>query len=308
MHLGAGFCGLGVVIFTVIYLRWRVMIHGLNNLIVLTQQMYSNVGVRIPENNYWIDRLMVPVTYLACIVPFPTMIFAPFLEIDVGYRVFEDILPDACFRSRSTIYLVYIVRSMSLFAVIAEASRITVLAFMSCIVLGENLEKYLQFLVSGNLDFRKFPRQYKCLMIATQVFDRETNTILVLMLSLLFWAIVLLFFLVVNGLVGIPMVMYITIVIIWVFLVSGVMMWIGMITGVCEISKTAVKTCRQNARYWYDMHFRGHGRGGKLLELEANSLRIYCMKYGGFAVMDGEFLMTFLNNLVDQIFAALMMF
>ncbi|CAL8132169.1 unnamed protein product [Orchesella dallaii] len=308
MHLGAGGCALAVTIFTALYLRWPVMIHGINNLIVLTRQMYSNAGVRLPENIFWIDRLMVPVAFLACIVPFLSLICSPFLGIDVGLHVFEDILPDACFRSLSTIYLVYIIRSVSLFAVVAEAIRITLTAFVTGIVLGESLENYLQFLISGRLDFRRILKQYKAFLIAIHMFDRELNIILVLMLSIFFWVIVLLFFLVVKGMAGIPMVIYVFLVITWGSLVSGVMIWIGMIASVCESSKNVVKTCRHDARYWYEVHLRGYGRRGKILELEANSLQIYSMKYGGFAVIDRQFFVTFLSNLVDQVFTTLMIF
>ncbi|CAL8132173.1 unnamed protein product [Orchesella dallaii] len=291
-----------------LYLHRPVLIHGVNNLIVLTLQMYSNAGVRIPENGFWIDRLMVPGAILACTFPFTSGICSPFLELDVGYLVFEDILPDACYRTMSTICWVYIARTVSLFVVTAEAIRVMMMAFMTATVLGECLENYLQFLVSGSLDFRRFSREYKCFVIATHIFNHDMNMILVLSLSILFWAIVILFFLVVKGLVGIPIVMYVVIVIIWVLLVSGVMMWIRMVAGVCELSKTAVKTCRQKVRYWYEIHLRGYGRRGKILELEARSLRIYCMKYGDFAMIDSEFLVTFFNNLVDQVFAALMIF
>ncbi|CAL8132171.1 unnamed protein product [Orchesella dallaii] len=235
-------------------------------------------------------------------------ICVPFLEIDAGYFVFQDILPDAYYRSRSTIFLLYIVRNVSLFAVIAEATRILVAVLLTSIVFGESLQNYLQFLISGSLDFRKFPRQYKCFMVATHVFDREMNIILVFDLSIPFWVIVLLFYLVVKATTGVPMVMYVVIVILWVVFVSGAMIWISLITGVCEISKTAVKTCRLNVRYWYEIHLRGYGHRGKILELEANSLQVYCMKYGGFAVIDRQFFITFLSNLVDQIFTTLMIF
>ncbi|CAL8114494.1 unnamed protein product [Orchesella dallaii] len=283
------------------------LLGGINQLVQLKHRICTELGHR--ENESVLSK--VAVTFVAILIPTPcSFILCCFLfDLDPFYFVLEDILPDPMYRSLNVTMLGWLIRIFLMSISACECMRTFALLTTSGVITFINLEQCLNLLISASESLKYSLKRYPMVKIALGMAINHVNKVNSALISLHFWTIITLFWLIIRTVGKTPLMFYLIIVFFACTIPTMVLLYLKLCSDVNAKFEDGITKWKIIA--WENLsrkEISQERREARILFLVAKAGKSLPLTYHPFFKIDNDLIVAFFVNIVDRLIDALLVF